>query len=34
MNLGGGEGRPGRQLGYATKVQFSGNLLVGKATAA
>ena len=36
MNLGasggrGGRGRPGRQLSYATKVQFNGNLLVGKA---
>ena len=36
MNLGsvggrGGKGRPGRQLSYATKVQFNGNLLVGKA---
>jgi hypothetical protein len=27
----GGRGRPGRQLSYATKVQFNGNLLVGKA---
>jgi hypothetical protein len=36
MNLGAGSGRsgkarPGRQLSYATKVQFNGNLLVGKA---
>jgi hypothetical protein len=36
MNLGSGggrgtKGRPGRQLSYATKVQFNGNLLVGKA---
>jgi hypothetical protein len=35
MNLGtgsvGGKGRPGRQLSYVTKVQFNGNLLVGKA---
>ena len=34
MNLGGGssgKGRPGRSLSYATKVQFNGNLLVGKA---
>jgi hypothetical protein len=36
MNLGGGagrggKGRPGRQLSYATKVEFNGNLLVGKA---
>ena len=36
MNLGSGSGRgakarPGRQLSYATKVQFNGNLLVGKA---
>ena len=36
MNLGGGgsrggRGRPGRQLSYATKVQFNCNLLVGKA---
>ncbi len=36
MNLGAGggragKGRPGRQLSYATKVQFNGNLLVGKA---
>jgi hypothetical protein len=27
----GGRGRPGRQLSYATKVQFNGNLMVGKA---
>jgi hypothetical protein len=27
----GGTGRPGRQLSYAAKVQFNGNLLVGKA---
>jgi hypothetical protein len=27
----GGKGRPGRQLSYATKVQFNGNLMVGKA---
>jgi hypothetical protein len=36
MNLGAGvgrgsKGRPGRQLSYVTKVQFNGNLLVGKA---
>jgi hypothetical protein len=36
MNLGssggrGSKGRPGRHLSYATKVQFNGNLLVGKA---
>ena len=36
MNLGAGggragKGRPGRQLSHATKVQFNGNLLVGKA---
>ncbi|MEB3307237.1 MAG: AbrB family transcriptional regulator [Cyanobacteriota bacterium] len=36
MNLGhdgsrGGKGRPGRQLSYCTKVQFNGNLMVGKA---
>ncbi len=35
MNLGagsgGGKGRPGRQLSYVTKVQFNGNLMVGKA---
>ena len=36
MNLGagggrGGKGRPGRQLSYAPKIQFNGNLLVGKA---
>jgi len=34
MNLGtgsSGKGRPGRSLSYATKVQFNGNLLVGKA---
>ncbi|MFQ6539446.1 MULTISPECIES: AbrB-like transcriptional regulator [Aphanothece] len=36
MNLGGGggrggRGRSGRQLSYATKVQFNGNLMVGKA---
>ena len=35
MSIGGGSGksgkRPGRQLTYATKVQFNGNLLVGKA---
>lgn len=39
MNLGvgggrGGKGRPGRQLSCAIKVQFNGNLLVGKATTA
>jgi hypothetical protein len=28
---GSGRGRPGRQLSYATKVQFNGNLMVGKA---
>ena len=27
----GGRGRPGRQLSYTTKVQFNGNLMVGKA---
>ena len=26
----GGKGRPGRQLSYATRVQFNGNLMVGK----
>ncbi len=35
MNFGagssGGKGRPGRSLSYATKVQFNGNLMVGKA---
>ncbi|MFZ0406587.1 MAG: AbrB family transcriptional regulator [Cyanobium sp.] len=38
MNLGAsggrgaaGKGRPGRSLSYATKVQFNGNLMVGKA---
>ena len=35
MNLGAGsscgKGRPGRSLSYAAKVQFNGNLLVGKA---
>ena len=37
MNLGtgssssGGKGRPGRSLSFVTKVQFNGNLLVGKA---
>lgn len=36
MNLGTGsssvgKGRPGRSLSFATKVQFNGNLLVGKA---
>jgi hypothetical protein len=36
MNLGsgggrGGKGRPSRQFSDATKVQFNGNLLVGKA---
>ena len=35
MNLGVGssscKGRPGRSLGFATKVQLNGNLLVGKA---
>jgi hypothetical protein len=35
MNFGasnsGGKGRPGRRLSYATKVQFNGNLMVGKA---
>jgi hypothetical protein len=30
----GGKGRPGRQLSCAIKVQFNGNLLVGKATTA
>ena len=28
---GGGNGRPGRSLSFATKIQFNGNLLVGKA---
>ena len=27
----GSKGRPGRSLSYATKVQFNGNLMVGKA---
>jgi len=27
----GGKGRPGRSLSYATKVQFNGNLMVGRA---
>ena len=27
----GGKGRPGRSLSFATKIQFNGNLLVGKA---
>ena len=27
----GSKGRPGRSLSYATKIQFNGNLLVGKA---
>jgi len=36
VNLGdgggsGGKGRPGRSLSFATKIQFNGNLLVGKA---
>ncbi len=35
MNLGagssGGKGRPGRSLSFVTKVEFNGNLLVGKA---
>jgi hypothetical protein len=34
FNLGGGStggGKPGRKLSYVTKVQFNGNLLVGKA---
>jgi hypothetical protein len=36
MNLGtgsssGGKGRPGRSLSFVTKVQFNGNLMVGKA---
>ena len=35
MNLGGrggsGSGKPGRTLSYATRVQFNGNLMVGKA---
>ena len=36
MNLGGGtgrggRGRPGQQLSHATKGQFNGNLMVGKA---
>jgi len=35
MNFGtgssGGKGRPGRTLSFATKVQFNGNLMVGKA---
>ena len=35
MNLGAGsssgKGRPGRSLSFATKIQFNGNLMVGKA---
>ncbi len=35
MHLGagssGGKGKPGRSLSYATKIQFNGNLMVGKA---
>jgi hypothetical protein len=34
LNLGGGDaggGKPGRKLSYVNKVQFNGNLLVGKA---
>ena len=35
MNLGtgssSGKGRPGRSLSFATKIQFNGNLMVGKA---
>ena len=36
INLGAGssngsQGRPGRSLSYATKVQFNGNLMVGSA---
>ena len=27
----GGKGKPGRSLSYASKIQFNGNLLVGKA---
>jgi hypothetical protein len=27
----GGKGKPGRSLSYATKIQFNGNLMVGKA---
>ena len=27
----GGKGRPGSSLSFATKIQFNGNLLVGKA---
>ena len=27
----GAKGRPGRSLSYATKIQFNGNLMVGKA---
>ena len=27
----GGKGRPGRSLSFATKIQFNGNLMVGKA---
>ena len=30
----GGKGKPGRCLSYVTKIQFNGNLLVGKAYAA
>ena len=28
---GGGTGKPGRKLSFTTKVQFNGNLLIGKA---
>jgi hypothetical protein len=35
MNFGagsiGGKGKPGRNLSFATKIQFNGNLMVGKA---
>ncbi|MCS5693597.1 AbrB family transcriptional regulator [Cyanobium sp. FGCU-6] len=35
MSIGGGNGRsgkrPGRQISYVTRIQFNGNLLVGKA---
>lgn len=31
LNLGGEPGTPGRKLSYHTRVQFNGNLMVGKA---